>query len=338
LRMTAIAGAMCLAQAMMSTHAASGASMQAAVVTGARVSIQTVPRPVPAADEVLVRLQFASVNPADWRRANGKPEDLSIGKPREGHPAIPGLDGAGTVAALGRGVRGFKVGDAVLLWSVHGGTYAQYVAVAARDLARMPAGLPMAQAAAIPHAGLAAWSLLVQVARIHAGQNVLVLGGAGGVGSAAVQIARIQGAHVIATASARNADYLHGLGVDTVIDYNTAHFEEQVRNVDVVVNAVDADNAYRGLAVVKRGGYLLSVAGLPTAAQCAGRAVICVARDPATTAARDGLEQLAGWAADDRFIVNIERTFELKDVLQAWGYSQAGHTRGKAVIHIVDKL
>jgi NADPH:quinone reductase-like Zn-dependent oxidoreductase len=333
LRMTAIAGALCLTQVTMSAHVANAASMQAAVVSGARVSIQTVPRPVPAADEVLIRLQFASVNPADWKRASGRPEDPSIGEPREGRPAIPGLDGAGTIAALGSGVRGLKIGDAVLLWSRHGGTYAQYAAVAANDVAPMPAALPMAQAAAIPHAGLAALRLM-ELAKVHTGQNVLVLGGAGGVGSAAVQIARIRGAHVIATAAADNADYLHRLGVDAVIDYTTAHFEEQVRNMDVVVNAVDADNAYRGLAVVKRGGYLLSVAGVPTAAQCAGRGVVCVARDPASAAAREGLEQLAGWSADKRFIVNIDRTFKLTDVLQAWAYSQAGHTRGKSVIRI----
>jgi NADPH:quinone reductase-like Zn-dependent oxidoreductase len=323
-----------LAIASAQSHAAGTASMQAAVVTGSTLRIQAVPRPSPAAGEVLVRLQYASVNPADWKRASGKPEDPSIGRPRDGQPAIPGLDAAGIIAALGPAVSGFTVGDAVLLWSRHGGTYAQYVAVSAKDVIRRPDDLSPEKAAAIPHAGLAAWGMLMDIARVHSGQNVLVLGGAGGVGSAAVQIARMQGAHVTATASARNAAYLHQIGADRVIDYNSQHFEELVRNVDVVVNAVDADNAYRGLAVTKRGGYLVSVAGLPEAAQCAGRGVICVARDPALTSTRRALGQLADWARDGRFSVNIDRTFELKDVLQAWGYSQAGHTRGKAIIHL----
>jgi NADPH:quinone reductase-like Zn-dependent oxidoreductase len=323
----------CLALASLGLHAAGVATMQAAVVTGSRLTIQTVPRPVPAAHEVLVKLQFASVNPADWKRASGRPEDTQIGEPRNARFAIPGMDGAGVIDALGPDVAGFKVGDAVLLWSRHAGTYAQYVAVSVKDIAHKPQGLSFAQAAAIPHASLAAWSLLIEMAKVHAGQNVLVLGGAGGVGSAAVQIARIQGAHVTATASARNADYLHQIGAATVIDYTTQHFEEQLRNVDVAVNAVDADNAYRGLAVVKRGGYLVSVAGLPAPAQCSARAVVCLARSPMASA-RPALEQLAAWTQTGQFSVNIDRSFELNDVLQAWVYSQAGHTRGKAVIRI----
>lgn len=323
-----------LAVVSVEAHGATASSMQAAVVTGSRISVQTVPRPIPAPGELLVRLQYASVNPADWKRASGKPEDANLGKPREGQPSIPGMDGAGTIEALGRGVTGFAVGDPVMLWSRHAGTYAQYVAVAAADVVRRPEGVSAVQAAAIPHAGLAAWGLLMDIAKVHTGQNVVVLGGAGGVGSDAVQIAKIRGAHVIATASARNAAYLRQLGADGVIDYTTQHFDEQVRNVDIVVNAVDADDAYRGLAVVRRGGYLLSVAGLPLPTQCAGRGVICAARDPALTSTRQALEQLAGWAQSGRFSVNIDRTFELNDVLQAWAYSQAGHTRGKAVIRI----
>jgi NADPH:quinone reductase-like Zn-dependent oxidoreductase len=323
-----------LALACRTLAAADTASMQAAVVTGGAIRVQTVPRPVPAAGEVLVKLQFASVNPADWKRASGKPEDPDVGKPRPGQPQIPGMDGAGIIQALGPGVTGVKVGDAVLLWSRHGGTYAQYVAVAATAVAVVPDALPLASAAAIPHAGLAAWNLLIDLAKVHAGQRVVVLGGAGGVGSAAVQIARIEGAHVTATASASQRSYLGQIGAEAIIDTSTAHFEEQLRDVDIVVNTVDADNAYRGLAVVRRGGYLLSVAGLPLAAQCAGRAVLCVAPNRALTSTRRALRQMADWASDGRFFLNIDRTFELNEVLQAWAYSQAGHTRGKSVLHV----
>jgi NADPH:quinone reductase-like Zn-dependent oxidoreductase len=308
--------------------------MQAAVVNAGRIRVQEVPRPAAQAGEVLVKLQFASVNPADWKRASGKPEDPQIGIPRAGQPAIPGMDGAGIIETVGSGVTAFKAGDAVLLWSRHGGTYAQYVTVSVNDIARKPRALPFAQAAGLPHAGLAAYELLVDAAKVHSGQTVLVLGGAGGVGSEAVQIARIEGAHVGATASARNVEYLHELGAQIVIDYGSQHFEELQRNVDVVVNAVDADNAYRGLAVLKRGGYLVSVAGLPGASQCAGRGVVCTLRQPIAGATHKALEQLADWAQSGQLTVNIDRTFELADVLQAWGYSQAGHTRGKVVIRV----
>jgi len=315
---------------------AGAATMQAAVVSGSRIRVQTVTRPTARAGEVLVKLRYAAVNPADWKRASGAPEDPLIGEPRDEQVPIPGLDGSGVIVGLGAGVTRFKVGDAVLLWSRHAGTYAQYVAVSSEDIALKPPAVSFEQAAAIPHAALAAWNLLVEVAKVRAGQTVLVLGGAGGVGSAAVQIARLQGARVVATASARNADYLRKIGADTVIDYTTAHFEEQVRGVDVALNTVDADNAYRGLAVVRRGGYLVSVAGLPAAAQCAGRGVICAARTAVPAATGATLERLAAWTQTGRFTVMIDRSFEITEVLQAWAYGQAGHTRGKIAIRIAE--
>jgi NADPH:quinone reductase-like Zn-dependent oxidoreductase len=312
------------------------ADMRAAVVSGSTIHVRTVARPVAHAGQVLVKLAYAGVNPADWKRASGRPEDPKVGKPADARVPIPGLDGAGVIAAVGAGVSRFRVGDAVLLWSRTGASYAQYVAVSADDVASKPTGLSFSEAAGIPHASLAAWNLLNDVAKVRAGQTVLVLGGAGGVGSAAVQIANNRGAHVIATASARNADYLRKLGSQTVIDYTAQHFEDQLRNIDIAVNAVDVDNAYRALAVLKRGGILVSVAGLPTAAQCAARGVVCAERAPAGKPNYLVLEQIARWTQTGQFFVNIDRTFELQDVLQAWTYSQAGHTRGKIVLRIAE--
>jgi alcohol dehydrogenase len=119
-----------------------------------------------------------------------------------------------------------------------------------------------------------------------------------------------------------------------VIDYTTEHFEEQLRDVDIAVNTVDADNAYRALAVVRRAGYLLSLTGLPSPAQCSQRGVICRNRTYTTTPSHAVLAQLARWAQSQQFSVNIDRTFGLNEVLGAWAYSQAGHTRGKAVLRI----
>jgi NADPH:quinone reductase-like Zn-dependent oxidoreductase len=328
--------ALCLTGLFSTRDNAMAAQMQAAVVQGARVRVETVERPTPKAGEVLVRVHFAAVNPADWKRANGAPEDAAIGRPRAGRPNVPGLDAAGVIAAVGPQVTGWRIGQPVLLWSRHGGTYAQYVAVSTTDMAAMPAGLDFAQAAGIAHAGLAAWNLLIDVARIRAGQTILVLGGAGGVGSSAVQIAHLHQARVVTTASAGSADYLHSIGADTVIDYRTQHFDEQLRDVDVVLNAVDADNAYRGLAVIRRGGVLTSLAGLPAPAQCAARGATCSARRPDGTATAIVLRQLAQWAARGEFRVHIDRNFELDQVLQAWSYSQAGHVHGKVVIHVGD--
>jgi NADPH:quinone reductase-like Zn-dependent oxidoreductase len=302
-------------------------TMRAAVVGPGTVQVREVARPVAGPGQVLVKIRYAGVNPSDWKSAGGSSDD----------PApIPGLDGAGVIAAVGSGVSGYRIGDAVIVWSQARGTYAQYVAVPADTIAAKPARLSFAEAAGLAHAGLAAWNLLIDLARVHAGQTVLILGAAGGVGSAAVQIAGNRGAQVIATASARNAGYLKALGAAAVIDYNAQHFEDQLRAIDIAVNTVDLDNAYRALAVVRRGGHLVSSAGLPSAAQCAARGVLCSARATTGTPVQVALKQLADWAQAGKFKVNIDQTFELTEVLKAWQYSQAGHTRGKSVIRISD--
>ena len=312
--------------------AADKATMRAALVSAATIRVREVAHPVAGPGQVLVRIRYAGVNPADWKSAGGKPEEPMARAPE----AIPGVDGSGVIAALGRGVVGYKIGDTVIVCSPTGGTYAQYVAVAADSIAHKPDSLSFAEAAGVAHAGLAAWNMLIDQAGVRAGQSVLVLGGAGGVGSAAVQIAKLKGARVIATASARNADYLKSLGADTVFDYTTQHFEDQLRNIDIAINTVDVDDAYRALAVVRRGGYLLSSVGLPAAGQCAARVVTCADRSRNGTPVHLVLQQIADWSQAGRFKVNVDRSFALSEVLQAWQYSQAGHTRGKSVIRIDD--
>ena len=322
--------------AMILWLAASGGAgaemMRAAVVSGATIRVREVARPVAAPGQVLVRIRYAGVNPADWKSAGDKPEDPAA----PARAGIPGVDAAGVIAALGSGVEGYKIGDPVIAWSAAGGTYAQYVAVPVATIAHKPDRLSFAEAAGVAHAALAAWNMLIDQARVRAGQSVLVLGGAGGVGSAAVQIAKIKGAQVTATASARNLEYLKSLGANTVLDYTTQHFEDQLRNIDIAINTVDTDNAYRALAVVRRGGYLLSSAGLPDAGRCAARLVTCSGRGDDGTPVHLALRQIADWSQAGRFKVNVDRSFALNEVLQAWQYSQAGHTRGKSVIRIDD--
>jgi NADPH:quinone reductase-like Zn-dependent oxidoreductase len=309
--------------------------MRAAVVAAGRIKVLQVERPVPGPGQVLVRLQYAGVNPVDWKSPAGAADEPGAA-PAVAAPSIPGVEGSGTISALGRSVSGLHVGDPVLLWSQGRGTYAQYVAVPAGAVLLKPAALPFAEAAGLPHAGLAAWDMLVDQAQVRAGQTVLVLGGAGGVGSAAVQIAVARGARVTATASARNADYVRGLGATSVIDYTRQHFEDQLRDVDVAIDTVDLDNAYRALAVVRRGGILVSTVGVPEPAQCLARGVTCLRRAKGATPVRTVLKQLTDWTSARRFRVNVDRSFDLPQVLAAWQYSQAGQVRGKAVIRIGD--
>jgi NADPH:quinone reductase-like Zn-dependent oxidoreductase len=324
---------------------AADARMQAVVVSAGRIQLREVARPLAGAGQVLVKINYAAVNPGDWKIAGGAVDDPAAAAPATvaaaaaalapaAAPAIPGVDGSGVIAAVGPGVAGYHVGDAVIVWSQARGTYAQYVAVPADTITLKPDRLSFAEAAGVAHATLAAWNLLLDLAQLRAGETLLVLGGAGGVGSAAVQIARIKGARVIATASARNADYVKALGASTVIDYSAHNFEDQLRDIDVALDTVDIDDAYRALAVLRRGGRLVSSVGLPAAAQCAARMVTCQRRTLTGTPPRVVLKQVAAWCQSRLFKVNIDRRFELSEVAKAWQYSQAGQTRGKSVIRI----
>ena len=343
-----LAQAAAIAAIAHNTAAAAGSRMRAVVVSAGRIQLRDVARPLAGSGQVVVKLHYAAVNPGDWKTA-GVSDDPAAAAPVSAAaaaaasvdpaamPTIPGVDGAGVIEAVGPGVADYRIGDAVIVWSRARGTYAQYVAVPADTITRKPDRLSFAEGAGLAHAGLAAWNLLIDLAQVQSGQTVLVIGGAGGVGSAAVQIASIKGARVIATASARNSDYLRSLGASSVIDYGAQHFEDQLRDIDIAVDTVDIDNAYRALAVLRRGGRLVSSVGLPAPAQCAARAVTCQQRTLTGTPPGVVLTQLASWSQSGRFKVHIDRTFKLTEVLEAWQYSQAEHTRGKSVIRIDDQ-
>ena len=145
----------------------------------------------------------------------------------------------------------------------------------AKIAAPKPTKMSFEEASGIPVVGETAWRAIVTVADVQKGQRVLIHGGAGGVGSSAVQIAKARGAYVIATASPRNHDFLRKLGADEVIDYNTVRFEDKVKDADVVVNTVDADTGSRSIKVVKPGGIIVSVVGPAPAEACAAAKIRC---------------------------------------------------------------
>lgn len=169
------------------------------------------PLPEPSADEVLIRVHAASVNPVDWKIRGG------YGKDRFKHhlPLILGWDVAGTVEAVGSEVERLKLGDAVYGYTslFRDGAYAEYMVAKEAEIAIKPASLDFVQAAAVPVAALTAWQAMFDRAGLNANQRVLIHAAAGGVGSMAVQLAKAKGAYVIGTASARNADFLTELGV-----------------------------------------------------------------------------------------------------------------------------
>ena len=216
------------------------------------------PQPHPGPGEVLVRVYATSVIATEltWT-----PTYQSKARERARTLPIPGHDLSGVVEEVGSGVTTITRGSEVyaLIAFDRDGAEAEYTIALPSELAPKPRTLDHVQAAAVPLAALTAWQALFDHASLVAGQTVLIHGAAGGVGVFAVQFARWAGAHVIATASARNRDFLRELGANEIIDYTTTRFEEVVHDVDLVFDLVGGDTLQRSWQVVKPGGVLVSV-------------------------------------------------------------------------------
>jgi NADPH:quinone reductase-like Zn-dependent oxidoreductase len=286
--------------------------------------IESIPVPVPAAGEVLVRVHFASVNPVDWKLQE---------RGRLPFPATPGGDFSGEVIAVGAGVSDFACGDLVagiVDQAQRAGSYAEYLTVQATEIVRKPKAFTMAEAAAYPTVAVAAWRYLIQAADVQRGERILVQGGAGGTGSVIVQIAKARGAYVIATASAGNHEYLKGIGADEVIDYRTTRFEDVVRDVDVVVDTVGGDTLVRSEQVLRDGGRLVTLVGSVPAQICERRRVVCPATPPWDV--KGGLDGVASLIAAGKVRINIDQTYPLDAIVKAQEHNRSGRTRGKVVV------
>ncbi|HUA74766.1 MAG TPA: NADP-dependent oxidoreductase [Solirubrobacteraceae bacterium] len=213
------------------------------------------PQPEPRPTEVLVRVAAAGVNPVDWKtRAKGG----FLGEP----PFTVGWDVAGVVERVGFGVTRLQPGDRVFgmpRFPGEAAAYAEYVTARSRQLALVPEGLSLHEAAAIPLGALTAWQTLVDTANVGPGDRVLIHAAAGGVGHLAVQIAKSRGAYVIGTARARHHDWLRELGVDEPLDYTRADAGETVRDADLVLDLVGGDTGIASLPALRDGGLLISV-------------------------------------------------------------------------------
>ena len=280
---------------------------------------EDVPTPQVGPSEVLVRLHAASINQLDAGKASGAMRQFMP----LNFPWIPGGDFAGTVEAVGANVTTFQPGAEVYgtvaaggnspQW---GGAYAEYLAVPAATIAAKPATLSFAEAAAVPVAALTAWQALLQVAQLQAGQTVLIHGGAGAVGAFAVQFAHQQGARVIATAAAEDTDFVRSLGADEVLDYKATRFENQVKDVDVVLDLVGGDTQARSYQVLKAGGILVASNQPPSADEAAKHQARAAMVQMATSA--DDLTHFAQLFDAGTLRVDLARTYPLAQTLLAW--------------------
>lgn len=211
--------------------------------------------------DVLVRVRAAGVNVLD--------EKIRLGEFRQilphAFPLVLGHDLAGTVIRVGADVRGLKPGDTVYGRpdDQHIGTFAERIAVPESDLAIAPASVDIEAAASLPLVALTAWQALVERGRVQAGQKVLIHGGAGGVGSLAIQLAKHLGATVATTAGSANAQFVRELGADVVIDYRTEDFEQELSGFDLVLDSIGGENLEKSLRILKPGGRAIGIAGPP---------------------------------------------------------------------------
>ncbi|OAL83029.1 NADP-dependent oxidoreductase [Acinetobacter sp. SFA] len=216
-------------------------------------------KPLITENDVLVKIHAASINPLDLRVLEG---EFKVIQPVK-FPFILGNDFAGTVVQVGANVKQFKAGDEVYAKTDQNGAFAEYTVVHQSSLALKPQNISMELAASLPLVSLTAWQALVEIAKVQAGQKVLIHAGSGGVGSIAIQLAKYLGATVATTTSTKNMDWVKDLGADIVIDYKNTDFEEQLKEYDVVFDTQGGKTLEKSLSVLKRGGCIVSISGPP---------------------------------------------------------------------------
>ncbi|WP_252312102.1 NADP-dependent oxidoreductase [Sinobaca sp. H24] len=288
-------------------------------------------RPVPKAGQVLIEVKAASVNPLDWKVREGYLKDRLPLR----FPAILGWDAAGVIVETGSGVSAFKKGDAVFAKTEtnENGTYADYTCIEEEKLAKMPERLSFSEAASVPLAGLTAWQVLNDVADVQDGDNVLILGGAGGVGSFAVQIAKHKGAYVAATASEENQGFLKSIGADHPIDYKKENPADLLSDVDLIFDLVGGLTAEKALPALKEGGLLVSVAGNPDTEAARSRNIRTVYHS--IEASGKQLQEISALLQLDMIVPVVTEVLPMTaaGVKQAHQSSQEGHVRGKLVLN-----
>ena len=311
------------------------------------------PRPELKAGEVLVRVHAAGINPPDWYLRDGCKMLPPEWRPVIPFPIILGTDISGVVEEVAHDVEGFSVGDAVfsmVRFPSFGDSkcYAEYVTVPASECALKPAGVSHIHAAAAPMSLLTAWQFLIEPGHevanplqpeLHRpvplkGKRILINGAAGGVGHFAVQIAKMEGAYVIAVASTKHEAFLRGLGADEFIDYKKTAPEDVVRDVDVVLDTLGGPTTGRFLQTLKRGGHLFPVfLGFSDAEEAAKRGIIV-----STTQVRSNGPQLAklgNLLEAGTLRVAIESTFPLAEAKQAHERAALGHIQGKIALTVL---
>jgi len=295
------------------------------------IALEDVPKPEPSNGEVVVEVKAAGIGPWDALIRSGKsalPQPL---------PLVLGSDLSGVIDSIGPGVEPFKVGDEVFgVTNEHfTGAYAEYALAKAAMIAPKPKSLNHTHAASVPVVAVTAWQMVFDFARLSSGQSVLIQEGAGNVGGYAVQFARLAGALVIATTSAKDVSYVRSLGGVGVIDYRATRFEERVKEIDAVIDTVGGNTLDRSYGVLKRGGIVVSSAAQPSnekAEHHGVRAVFFLVQ-----VATERLRKIAELIDAEKLRTEVGEVLWLDEARKGHEMLEgAPHRRGKIVIKVAD--
>lgn len=319
-----------------------------------QVVFMDMPKPVPKPNEILVQVHAAGLNPID----NMIPKGTFKPMLRFQLPATLGSDLAGVVVALGSNVTRFKLGDAIFasIFDLGNGTFAEYAVVPETAAALKPANLDFVQAASIPMVGLTVWQALKERARLRPGQKVFIPAGSGGIGTFAIQFAKLFGAKVGTTTSTGNVALVRGLGADEVVDYTQQEFEDVLCDYNVVLGTVRGNAIEKSLAILQPDSRIVSLIGPPDAAFGRARGmnffmvfVFGLLSSKIIRRARqhgaeysflfmrpDGgqLAEIGGLLESGQIRPVIDKVFAFDQAKEAMAYLEQGRAKGKVVLHM----
>ena len=304
--------------------------------------------------EVLAEIHAASINPIDFKIRDGKVKLLLKYK----MPLILGNDFSGVVVKAGAKVTRFQVGDEIYARPRKSkiGTFAEYIAVHEDDIALKPKNLTFEEAASIPLVGLTIYQAFADILQLEKGQKILIQAGAGGVGTFAIQLAKVMGATVATTASIAGTDLVKSLGADEIINYKTEKFEDMLKNYDAVFDTLGGESLEKSFDILKDGGKIVSVSGLPNArfAKEYGSGFFKTLLFSLATKKLTALEKkhnvqytflfmepsgeqlriLANYIETGKIKPVIDKVFPFGDAQKAMEYAESGRAKGKIILKI----
>lgn len=295
---------------------------------------ENVPKPSASEGQVLVEVCAASINPFDWKVREGYAKDYIKLK----FPATIGGDFSGVVVGLGEGVADFKVGDEVYgqaaVYAGGTGAFAQFLVAAVGKIAIKPKNIDFLSAASLPLVGISALQALENHIHLKKDQKILIHGGAGGIGTIAVQLAKTLGAYVATTVSGDDRAYVKSLGADQVIDYKSEVFEDLLADFDAVFDTVGGETADRSFKILKKGGIIVSMVGRPSEELGKKYGVSAIGQN--TEGNRERLNRLAKLVEGGKIKPQIDKVFPIDEIKEAFLHLEKGHPRGKVVLKIKD--